>query len=303
MTAVLLDPAFGDEERRGALYGGELIVQSPSTESLALAQHAATMIEEAFAGRDPRTVQYEMTVEQFAAVAAPLKRSFIHHSRSLELIAALMRSLGCDPVDTYIDVPRLRMSTSDGYFTSGVAYAHHPHRDTWYSAPMCQVNWWMPIYTIESSNAMAFHLRYFGEAVENDSERFNYYQWNANQRKAAETQITSDTRWQPHALVPLELEPDVRLIPRRGGLIAFSGAQLHSTVPNTSGVTRWSMDFRTLSLSDYQSGRGAPNVDSRPHGTSVRDFVRLADFEPVPEEIAAMHDDGVHDGELVFRPA
>lgn len=54
----------------------------------------------------------------------------------------------------------------------------HPHRDTWYSAPQCQLNWWIPIYDIESENAMAFHPRYWSEPVRNDSNGYNYYQWN-----------------------------------------------------------------------------------------------------------------------------
>lgn len=302
MSTVYFDPHMNDGQRRGALYAGDLLVFSPSRESLEFTGHAAKMIEAAFVGRDPRMAQHEIAVEEFAVIAAPLKRAFIHHPRSLELIAALMRSLGCDPMDTYIDVPRLRMSTSHGYFTSGVAYAHHPHRDTWYSAPMCQINWWMPVYAFEGRNAMAFHLRYFDEGVPNDSDRFNYYTWNSKQRKEAASHVKEDNRWQPHASVPLELVPDVRLVPDAGGLIAFSGAQLHSTVPNTSGVTRWSIDFRTISRLDFERGRGAPNVDSRPTGTSVRDFVRLADFERIPEQVARMHGDAVpEDGELVFQ--
>jgi hypothetical protein len=304
MTNVHFDPAFKDEERRNALYAGDLLVYSPLQTSTALARHAADMIEEAFGGRDPRMVQHEIPVEDFASIAAPLKRDFIHHPRSLKMIAELMLSLGCDPLDTYIDVPRLRMATSHGYFTSGVAYAHHPHRDTWYSAPMCQINWWMPIYGFEARNAMAFHPRYFTEGVPNDSHLFNYYTWNSKQRREATNLVKEDTRWQPRTSAELELEPDIRLIPNAGGLIAFSAAQLHSTVPNTSGVTRWSMDFRTISLSDFESARGAANVDSRPQGTSVRDFVRVADFERVAESVAGRHDGSIStDGELVFQPS
>ncbi len=58
---------------------------------------------------------------------------------------------------TYLDVPRLRAVTSDAYLTSGVGYAHHLHRDTWYSAPMCQLNWWLPIFEMSSESSMAFH--------------------------------------------------------------------------------------------------------------------------------------------------
>jgi hypothetical protein len=51
----------------------------------------------------------------------------------------------------------------------GFAYAWHPHRDTWYSAPLAQVNYWMPVYEISADNAMAFHPEYFDGAVANDS--------------------------------------------------------------------------------------------------------------------------------------
>src|SRR5215831_8422995 len=52
---------------------------------------------------------------------------------SPKLIASLMSELGNDPDDIYFDVPRLRSSTAKGYLTTGIAYAFHPHRDTWYS--------------------------------------------------------------------------------------------------------------------------------------------------------------------------
>ncbi len=89
------------------------------------------------------------------------------------------------------------MVTSDGYLTSGVGYAHHPHRDTWYSAPMAQLNWWLPIYDIVSEQSMAFHPHYFDTPIKNGSADFNYYEWNASGRKDAAKQIKKDTRKQP----------------------------------------------------------------------------------------------------------
>jgi ectoine hydroxylase-related dioxygenase (phytanoyl-CoA dioxygenase family) len=212
--------------------------------------------------------------------------------------------MGCDPERTYLDVPRLRIATSHGYLTSGVAYAHHPHRDTWWSAPLQQVNWWMPLYDFNSESAMAFHPRYWDEGVRNDSSLFNYYDWNTNQRKSASEHVKRDTRWQPHALDPLELQPEIRLVTRVGGTLAFSGAQMHSTVPNTSGRTRYSIDFRTIDIDDVEARRSAHNVDSEPTGTSLRDFKRLSDGERVSEAIAALYD-GVAEttGERVFQPA
>jgi len=66
----------------------------------------------------------------------------------------------------------------------------------------------------------------------------------------------------------------------------FSGAQLHSTVPNTSGRTRFSIDFRTVHVDDVRAHRGAPNVDVRCTGTTLRDFVRASDLERLPEDLA-----------------
>jgi len=54
----------------------------------------------------------------------------------------------CDLDDTYLDMPRLRVVSSHGYLTTGMGYAHPPHRDTWYSAPMAQINWWLPTYDL-----------------------------------------------------------------------------------------------------------------------------------------------------------
>ena len=88
----------------------------------------------------------------------------------------------------------------------------------------------------------------------------------------------------------MQLEPQVRVIPEAGGVMLFSGNQLHSTVPNTSGRTRFSIDFRTVSLDDVLLHREAPNVDSECTGTSLRDFLRARDFEPIAEDVALSYE-------------
>jgi ectoine hydroxylase-related dioxygenase (phytanoyl-CoA dioxygenase family) len=177
------------------------------------------------------------------------------------------------------------MVTSDGYLTAGVGYAFHPHRDTWYSAPMCQLNWWMPIYDFDAESALAFHPRYFDRPVRNDSENFNYYRWNSEGRKNAANHIKTDTRPQPKALDPVEVEPQLRVVVQAGGIVLFSPAHLHSTVPNTTGATRYSIDFRTVDSDDVAAKRGAANVDSAPTGTSLRDFMKGTDFSRFPPEV------------------
>ena len=245
-----------------------------------------------------------MPVERFVEIFAAVKPAFIHHPETLNLIAAILEDVGCDTDDTYMDVPRYRGVTSDGYLTSGVGYAHHPHRDTWYSAPMCQLNWWAPVYDFTSESSMAFIPRYFDQGIDNGSDEFNYYEWNKTGRASAAQHIQADTRKQPKAAHPIEEKPEIRVVCPPGGLIVFAGAQLHATVPNTSGRSRFSLDFRTVNLADLFSHDGARNVDSHPTGTSLRDFVRVRDQAPMSEDLVAEYDVGsTEDGVLVFRPS
>lgn len=228
MNTAYHDSTMGDGDRRRRLYDGQIFVFSPRPSTQALAAHAREMIESAFGDLDPLYAQFEMPVERYVEICTPLKPGFIHNDRTKELVRAVLEDFGCDLERTYQDVPRLRMVTTDGYLTSGVGYAHHPHRDTWYSAPMCQLNWWLPIYDIESESSMAFHPAYWDRAVKNGSSEFNYYEWNSSGRKDASKHIKSDTRKQPKPEEPMELDPQIRFVMPAGGLVLFSAAHMHS---------------------------------------------------------------------------
>ena len=298
MNAIFFDPDMDDTARRDALYDGQLFVYSPRASSLALCAIAHEMSADAFGGRDPRQAQHTMPVEEYAAILAELKPKFIHHPTVKTALQTLLRDFGCDPEETYFDVPRLRTATHGGYLTSGIAYAFHPHRDTWYSAPFNQINWWMPVYDIEPDNAMAFHLRYWDRPILNGSRDYNYAEWNRVSRVTAAAHVKSDTRRQPKPEEPVELDPQVRLIARAGGLILFSGAHLHSTVPNTSGYTRFSIDFRTVNIADARERRGARNVDSACTGTTMGDYLRVTDLAHVPGDLIEAYDSAPAEAQL-----
>ena len=150
---------------------------------------------------------------------------------------------------------------------------------------------------------MAFHARYWGQPIRNGSSSFNYYQWNTDGRKNAAKHINSDTRVQPHAEESLGLEPQVRLVCPPSGIVLFSAAQLHSTVPNTSGLTRYSIDFRTVNIDDVIAMRGAPNIDSAATRTSLRDFRRASDLTRISDDVVGAYDKQLsQEGTLVFQP-
>jgi hypothetical protein len=289
---IYIDSKISDDDRRKLLYDGAIFFHAPCESAVKLCQLAQGLVEEAFAPMDPRKIQEAMPPEQASEILSVLKPKFIHHPKAKEYIQGMLAELGCSLEKTCFDVPRLRTAFPGDYLRTGIAYAFHPHRDTWYSAPFNQINWWMPVYPLSSENCMAIHPRYWSEPIRNGSSQYNYHRWNLESRFNAAQQVKTDTRVQPQPEEPVELEPQFRLICEPGAAYQFSSAQLHSTVPNTSGLTRYSIDFRTVHLDDVGTRTGAPNIDSACTGTSMGDFLKGADFSRLPAEALALYQDG-----------
>jgi hypothetical protein len=299
---IFVDSKMSDDARRSEVFQGSIFVHSPSPGALQLCALAQELIEEAFGPGDPLKVQESVSPERCAEILSALKPRFIHHPQAKENIREMLAELGCDLEQTYFDVPRLRTAFPGDYLKSGIAYAFHPHRDTWYSAPFCQINWWMPVFEINPENCMAIHPHYWSKPVRNGSSQYNYYKWNLDSRKNAAQHVKTDTRVQPRPEEPMELDPQVRLVCDVGGAYQFSAAQMHSTVPNTSPVTRYSIDFRTVHLADVQSRSGAPNVDSACTGTTMHDYLSATDFQHLPADAIALYFDGT-ELEYGFSPS
>jgi hypothetical protein len=289
---IYVDSKMNVDAQRREIYRGAVFVHSPSPSALELCRLAQTMIEEAFRPFDPLTVHEHLPAEKCAEILATLKPQFIHHPRAKECIRGILAGTGHDLSQTYFDVPRLRTAFPGDYLKSGIAYAFHPHRDTWYSAPFCQINWWMPAYELNSENCMALHPHYFERAIRNGSRTYNYYRWNLESRHNAAQHVKTDTRVQPRPEEEIELDPQMRLVCDVGGAYQFSAAHLHSTVPNTSGKTRYSIDFRTVHMGDVLSRSGARNVDADCTGTTMGDYLRGSDGSHLPEDAIALYQDG-----------
>jgi hypothetical protein len=289
--SAFYDSPLSDDDRRERLYKGDIFMFSPSPATRDLIALAADMLTRAFAPYHPQEIHQYKTPEEVAGILAVVKPKFIHHPECKALIPRIMKERGVDLEKLYFDVPRMRSAYPADFLTSGIAYAFDAHRDTWYSAPMCQLNWWIPIYPLHPDNSMGFYPRHFEEGVANNSEIYNYYEWNEKNRGTAAQHIKTDTRPQPKAQEEIE-KVTVRFLPPPGGIVLFSGAQLHETVPNLAGIARYSIDFRTVHLDDVFARRGAPNVDSRCTGTTMRDYAHATDLTPLPESAVKLYDDG-----------
>lgn len=275
---------LGDDARRTALFGGDLLVHAPTPESLELIHHAREMIKEAL-GDDPENAQHRLKVEEFAHAIGPMKSKFTNHDITAKKVIALVESFGADLAKTYFDVPRLRVVTSGGYLTAGLGYAYKAHRDTWYSSPKCQINWWIPIYDIDPGRCMSFFPNWWSKPLENSSEEFDYAEWLSVGRQQAAAMIGQDTRKHPLPLQELGRDEELRTGLPAGAVLLFSAAHLHATAPNDTGLTRFSLDFRTVQMDDLIQKNGPMEVDNRSRGTTLGDFHNTLDGSKLPENI------------------
>ena len=259
------------------------------------------MISDGFGKVAPERAQFEMPVEEFAGIIAKIKPAFTHHPDAKKHLRTMFEELGCDPDLTYFDVPKLRIVSTDGYLTAGMGYAYKAHRDIWYACPESQINWWTPIKPITERRGLAFYPSCFDKEVPNNSEDFDAYKWNAEGRKNAGKYIDSDPR--PHPRFQGEsLEDPQILVGDPASLLVFSAQHLHATVPNDSGETRFSIDFRSVHRQDIVDHKGAHLSDNRSTGTTLRDFMRSTDHALFEDEVVATYDDGSEaDGDLVFQ--
>jgi hypothetical protein len=281
MVTVYVDRASDEPSRRAAIYAGDIHLCTRVPQSQAIVDWARTLIGDAFGRLDPQRAQFELALDEFVARVGPLKSRFTNDPHTKVLVTELLVAMGCDPDRTYFDLPRLRVVPCDAYLTSGVSYAYKAHRDTWYAHPKMLVNYWAPVFDCVGDNVMSMWVGYWDRAVRNSSSGFDYDRWVSEQRFKAASNIVAEDRPHPLPLEPIDATTEMRIAGNAGDMMLFSTCHLHSTAPNVSGVTRFSYDLRTLDIDDLAAGRGPRDPDGQATGTTVGDFLRVADLAPL----------------------
>jgi hypothetical protein len=279
---VVIDPGVPSDQLRRTLYAGHLVILTRLQALRDFVEYTCEELTELFHPYDPEHAHEHIEPTEMARILSVWKPHYIHSDKSKKLVRAVIEEAGFSPEETHYDLPKPRTSFPLGHLNTGVAFAFPWHRDTWYSAPAQQINWWLPIFPVRDDNAMSFDLASFDRAVPNTSDGFDYYQNNANRLTTA-TGVTREVQARPGAI---DHKPDQELVilPAPGEVLLFSGNQLHASTPNTSGRARFSVDFRIVSVPDLLAGRGAPLVDAYCTGTAVRDFVNVADESRFDED-------------------
>lgn len=279
---VFVDPDLRADALRQTLYDGNLIVLTRLRAVSDLVDYTREQLTELFRPHDPEHAHEHFDPPEMARTLGAWKPRFIHADRSQALVSEIIKEAGLPAEYTHYDLPKPRTSFPAGHLTTGVAFAFPWHRDVWYSAPAQQLNWWLPIFAVREDNSMSFDLQSFDREVPNTSDTFDYYRNNAQRLRAA-GQVGKEEQARPGA-VGHKPDHDLIVLPAPGAVLLFSGAQLHTSIPNTSGRARYSIDFRTVDARDLLAGRGAPLVDVHCTGTAIRDFHNVADGSAFDEQ-------------------
>lgn len=278
-------PAFG-ADFRDAIYRGEVFIAPPLDASEHLLREVIGLLEVALGSAgDIRRAQFRMTsAELFERMT--WVRTRLREPRFTAAAKDVLIGMGVDASGTAFDVVRLRAVLDGAHMVPAAAPAYAAHRDTWYANPGSQINWWIPLFDLPAEQSFGFYPRDFDRPVANSSFSFEYTEWKRtvgwqNYDHAARDSETSGPHGgaagrrvavYPSTLAALDPGTAVRFSMCAGEVLIFSAAHLHQTLPNESGVTRFSVDFRTVHLGDYERRRGAPNVDDESRGSALVDY-------------------------------
>ena len=255
-------------DRRRVFRGGLLVFRGlPAMVGLAARARAAA--EAAFDPFPPPLAQDSFGPEDYLARAAALRRSFMHDGDARAAFRAVIESIGLDPAATFADRLILRLQPSGDTHSGRRVRDLPPHRDTWGSNLMAQINLWGPVFPLDPGATLVIWPTLFDRSVPNTS-----VDWDLERLREAPGR---------YPLLPVLRGPvpgdaaEVPVLIRPGDLLCFSGAHLHASRPNRTGRVRVSVDSRIVALADLRAGRGAVNVDGRAPHVGREWFHRVAD--------------------------
>ena len=261
---------------RGRVFRGGLLVFRGLPAMAGLAARARAMAEAAFDPFPPPLAQDSFGPEDYLARAAALRRSFMRDGEARAAFRAVLESIGLDPAATFADRLILRLQPSGDTHSGRRVRDLPPHRDTWGSNLMAQINLWGPVFPLDPGATMVIWPALFERALPNTSA-----DWDLDRLREAPGR---------YPLLPVLRGPppgggaaagveaaEVPVLIRPGDLLCFSGAHLHASRPNRTGRVRVSVDSRIVCLADVRAGRGAVNVDGRAPRVGREWFHRVSD--------------------------
>lgn len=258
----------GPQRLREAIYGGALVALDGGAPGRALLAEVRGLLVELLGTEDIQRAQFLMDNDHLQGRLRQVRGGLEADPRFRQGVLALMAHLGLGPEGYAVDALRLRAVVDGGHRIEAAKAAYTLHRDTWYANPRSQINAWIPLHPLPRAQSFGFFPQHFGVEIPNDSGDFDHAQFMA----AVGWQGRARAEQPPvYPTTPLALGDDeaVRFELDEGAVLLFSAAHLHRTMPNNTGLTRFSVDFRLVCLDDLRAGRGAPDPDNASRGDAM----------------------------------
>ncbi|MBW3603954.1 MAG: phytanoyl-CoA dioxygenase family protein [Actinobacteria bacterium] len=267
---------------RSQVFAGTLLIVPQVAPLTAFRAYVEQLLDEAFAPSAPPAAQDELAAADFMARIEQLRTWLRGDAHARQLLIPVLAHFGLEPSTTFWDRLNVRVLPAGARPQHEADLALGAHRDTWSSNVYAQVNWWLPLYPVTAERAVAFYPRHWDTPVPNDSGGWDLDQLRRERREGAAPTVPLV----PSPTGTVDPSDAVAVVIQPGDLLLFSGAHLHATVPNTSGVPRFSVEIRTVALDDVRAGRGAPNVDGAAPRVPWNWFRRVDDRTPLSDVLA-----------------
>ena len=262
--------AVGNTALREAIYAGKVIRIPATALSRRLVTEVWKAVEQEFGVVTARReLQFKIPGDEFYTRIGKVKKRLAGEAHYQKLLYELLAAQGFVRGDHAVDPVRLRAVTHLGHENPKAAPAYTAHRDSWYANPEAQINWWIPLHDVTEADSFAFYYDWFAKPIDNESGDFDYDEWT----KSVGFQSGKSGVFPSVPEGILDAKDGVAFSASAGDMILFSAVHLHQTVKNASGLTRFSIDFRTVHLADHEAGKGAPNVDNKSTGSALKDYL------------------------------
>jgi hypothetical protein len=278
--------ALGPRVLHDRIYAGDVLRFSALAPMRDLAAFTQVFLEDAFAPLVPVEIHRHLSHQQQTESFAQRQRDFARSPEVKLLWRNVFEAAGLAADGLARDALYLRFQPHQdpgtvvprARTTATIAF----HRDTWGSNLYAQTNWWTPIYDIDEGRTFAIYPSLWDRPVANTSAEFDLAALLEQSKAGGRNAVDADAAI-PHLSEELEVADATPVLIAPGEIIAFSSAHAHAGVPNSTDLTRISLETRTLWIDDVRSGRGAPNVDGFARWMSPGMFRRVSDETPLHE--------------------
>jgi hypothetical protein len=263
---------------RDRIYDGNVLHFTSLAPMQQIISFTRRFLEDYFHPSTPTDIHLHLTYAEQIEHTHACARDYSRLAEVKQLWRALFETLGFDPTAMARDRLRLRFqlhrASDDSTPRIPGADTIQLHRDTWGTNLYAQVNWWAPVYPISAGRTVALYPTLWSKPVANSSADFDI---GAAISAHRQTSRSKPIEYVPHFTEAISGEPMVPIVIDPATIIAFSGAHAHAGVPNHTGLTRISLETRTLWIEDHLSGTGTVNIDGSAALISPGLFRRLSD--------------------------